>query len=302
MSNVLLIFIDGLGLGADDPARNPLAATGITLGSDVPLTLAQAGQSKQAAVIPTDACLGLPGLPQSATGQCTLLSGVNAAALLGQHLPAYPNPTLARLLAEHGMFTWCRDQGLSATFANGYSREYWRMVEQGKRRHSATTLAVLGAGGRFRDEQDFNQGSALYHDITGHALRLLGRDIPPLAPEEAGRRLARLAAENRFTLFEYFLTDVAGHRRQWDSALIFLEHLDVMIRTVLQESDLSQLAVICTSDHGNFEDFSVPGHTRNPVPTILYGPVARQLAPDIASLVDIAPAMQRVLKTPAVAK
>jgi 2,3-bisphosphoglycerate-independent phosphoglycerate mutase len=297
MPHVLMIFIDGIGLGTNDPARNPFAALDCTLGSDIPIYLPHNAQSKQAMIIPTDACLGITGLPQSATGQSALLSGVNAASLIGRHLPAYPNQALADLLSEHGIFRWCQTHGFSSTFSNGFRKEYWQAVESGKRRHSATTLSVLGAHGQFRDEQDFAEGLALYHDITGHTLRLMGRDIPLLTPEAAGQRLVRISQNFDFTLFEYFITDVVGHRQQWDSALMLLQDLEPFMQSILQSIDLEQTAVMITSDHGNFEDFSIKGHTYNPVPTILYGPLARSLAPKIHSILDIVPAIQTLLKT-----
>lgn len=216
MAHVLLLFIDGIGLGQNNPKHNPFAATQTTLGSGTPLYFPLNPSKNAAIVVPTDAGLGISGLPQSATGQSTILSGVNAAALLGHHLPAYPNKRLAQLLAEKGIFTWCREQGFSATFANGFRREYWDMVANGKWRHSATTLSVLGAQGYFRDEKDFEKGAAVYHDITGWSLRHSGKKVPSISVQEAGKRIAQIVKKNHFTLFEYFLTDMAGHRRQWD--------------------------------------------------------------------------------------
>lgn len=295
MPRVLFVFIDGIGLGPDVPETNPFAAYGPGWGLDRPLTRSGAGEHARAVVVPTDATLGVDGLPQSATGQCTLLTGVNAAALLGQHLSAYPNERLKACLAEQGIFSWCREQGFSATFANGYRREYWEMVSRGKLRHSATTLAVLGGQGRLRGEQDFIAGEAVYHDLTGRFLRLLGREVPLLSPREAGQRVAGLAERHDFTLFEFFLTDLVGHRRHWEHARQLLDSLDEFIRTLLEILNLSQTALLVASDHGNFEDLSVSSHTRNPVPTILYGPAARQQAEAIHSLTDIAPVMKKLL-------
>lgn len=296
MPRVLLIFIDGIGLGPDLPDTNPFAAYGPCWGLDRPLTQSGAGAHAAAVVVPTDATLGIDGLPQSATGQTSLLTGVNAAALLGQHLSAYPNARLKTCLAEQGIFAWCRAQGLSATFANSYRKEYWEMVERGKLRHSATTLAVLGSGGRLRNEDDFGTGEAVYHDLTGHFLRLLGREVPLISPREAGKRVARLAERHDFTLFEFFLTDLIGHRQDQKHARRLLEQLDTFIRTLLETLDLGKTALLVASDHGNFEDLSTPSHTRHPVPTILYGPAAQPQADAIHSLVDIMPAMKTILK------
>ncbi len=92
---VLFFFVDGLGLGADDPATNPVArartpAFERLLGGRR-LCGPERVQTDAATMVPADATLGMPGLPQSATGQTALLTGINAAAEIGRHLTAYPN-------------------------------------------------------------------------------------------------------------------------------------------------------------------------------------------------------------------
>ena len=92
-----LIFVDGVGVGRRDAAVNPLAR--------VPSLLSHFADGtgellpRDAAVARVDACLGIAGRPQSATGQATLFTGVNAAAHLGQHLHGFPNAKLRQLLA-----------------------------------------------------------------------------------------------------------------------------------------------------------------------------------------------------------
>ena len=51
-----------------------------------PLTLPFGGLVK-----PVDPKLGVKGIPQSATGQTSLLTGVNAQGVLGYHKSGYPN-------------------------------------------------------------------------------------------------------------------------------------------------------------------------------------------------------------------
>jgi hypothetical protein len=98
MTRVLLIFIDGLGLGADREC-NPLVViptpglrsylAGASLSAR-----SVGGQRGGAILLSLDACLGVEGLPQSATGQATLFTGVNAPAQLGYHLKGFPNKAL----------------------------------------------------------------------------------------------------------------------------------------------------------------------------------------------------------------
>ena len=81
-------------------------------------------RSRDAAVARVDACLGIAGRPQSATGQATLFTGVNAAAHLGQHLHGFPNAKLRQLLAAESVFCKVGAAGGRATFANAYPRPY----------------------------------------------------------------------------------------------------------------------------------------------------------------------------------
>ena len=82
MSRILLIFIDGVGIGRPDPARNPLADT-LLLSNFLPEDWQPTGDGGRPASLPAvvrqaplpaggrvravDASLGVVGLPQSAT-------------------------------------------------------------------------------------------------------------------------------------------------------------------------------------------------------------------------------------------
>ena len=50
---------------------------------------------------PIDAALGIEGLPQSATGQTALFTGVNAPQLVGMHISAFPTQDLRDTIAKH---------------------------------------------------------------------------------------------------------------------------------------------------------------------------------------------------------
>ena len=97
---ILFVFIDGFGL-APAAASNPLSAETMPALTALLGTEPLAGLSVDRPGLLArgiDARLGVEGLPQSATGQTSLFAGVNAAAALGSHLPAYPNRHLAGLL------------------------------------------------------------------------------------------------------------------------------------------------------------------------------------------------------------
>ena len=208
--NLLMIFIDGFGLGAADPAANPFLAAEMPfvrrLLNGQPLTLESVGAGivrPGLTIRPLDARCDVPGIPQSATGQTALFSGINAAKIAGRHIHGFPNRALREILNQHGIFKRLGEAGRKAVFANTFTAEYFRAVREGKgrgrARHSATTIAALAGKEPLRMLPDLLQGAAVYQDITNEALRERGYEIAPLAPEEAGRRLARLAAAYDFT-------------------------------------------------------------------------------------------------------
>ena len=87
---VLFMFLDGVGLGVDDPALNPLARAQMPnlqklLGGRKMLAASAPYEGPRASLRAIDANLGVSGLPQSATGQAVLLTGVNIPAELGSH-------------------------------------------------------------------------------------------------------------------------------------------------------------------------------------------------------------------------
>jgi bisphosphoglycerate-independent phosphoglycerate mutase (AlkP superfamily) len=107
--------------------------------------------------------------------------------------------------------------------------------------------------------------------------------------------LARIVSENRFTLYEYFITDKVGHAQDMEAAKAVLQNLARLIRGVLKQIDLSQTSVILTSDHGNIEDLSTRNHTLNQVPTIVWGANKDRIAGRIKNLADLTPVIVETL-------
>jgi len=295
-THILLLFFDGWGLGAEDAATNPFIAAPMPMLRDLldgamPTGANGSINAAHATLIPTDATLGVPGLPQSATGQTTLLTGVNAARAIGEHLGPYPNAALRQILARENLFQHLIAANRRVAFANAYPPFFFERLARGKARRSATSYAVHVAGVRYRDVDDLRAGRAVSAFVTNELWRKHGADVPLITARAAGQNLARIARTHDFTLFEYFLTDVAGHRA--DSALtaFVLAEVDELLRGVLDGSDLTDSLTILTSDHGNVEDASAKGHTRNPVPTLLIGAERAQIVAQIHSLTDLAPAI-----------
>jgi len=299
---VLLVFVDGVGVGRRDAAVNPMARVESLLSHFDDGT--GAALPANAAVGRIDACLGIPGRPQSATGQATIYTGVNAAAHLGQHLVGFPNKKLRQLLYGESIFRKVAAHGGRATFANAYPRPYLTLLDlpyegprapplqvhpRARRRlqPSASTCAAAALG-PLRTLEDAHAHQALTHDITGSAGRRHSFDVPRRSAASAAQVMLQLAAENDFVLFEHFLLDEAGHAQDLAVAAAVLGELDLFLRALvagLAPGDHLMLV----SDHGNCEDLSIRSHTQRPVPLVVFGPRADEVAQSARSLVDVAP-------------
>ncbi len=290
-----------MGLGADDPALNPFLVAPMktlrALFGGVPVLGNGNCVSAHAILVPTDALLGIPGIPQSGTGQTTIFTGVNAAAAIGMHYGPYPNAELREILSHNNLFQQLRALGLRVEFGNAYPPFFFERLGRNKARRTATMQAALAAGVRLRDIHDLREGKAvsglsMTNQFWRERLRPSsagGVPVPLITPREAGRNLMRLAQENDFTAFEYALPDMAGHKNDHQWILEVLAEFDEFLAGLLDELDPRETLLVVTSDHGNIEDWSRKGHTLNPVPTILVGARRQELAPRLHSLVDITP-------------
>ncbi|HEY9402481.1 MAG TPA: hypothetical protein VIQ24_07285 [Pyrinomonadaceae bacterium] len=293
MRRTLLIFVDGLGIGTRGE-HNPLdrlghaAATPLAIFTDEEPQLPHDGRLAR-----TDACLGVEGRPQSASGQTTILTGINAPARLGYHKQGFPNADMREIIREHSIFLQLRRAKIEPnTFANAYTPHFFQTRP---RWVSATTVAVEAAGMPFRQLEDLQRGEAVYQDFTNELVIEAGFDVPLRTPAEAAEALAALVAAHRFTLYEYFITDRVGHAQDMEAALGVITNLAAFVRAVLERVDLSETTVVLTSDHGNLEDLSIRNHTRNFVPTLAWGARRAEVQSRVRTLADITPAIIETL-------
>ena len=108
--SVILFFIDGLGIG-ERSAANPLA----NIENIEPLAVFEneyENKIHDGIVIPTDASLGIEGRPQSASGQTTILTGINAPKLLGKHKQGFPNEKLREIIGQHSIFLQLKNRNI----------------------------------------------------------------------------------------------------------------------------------------------------------------------------------------------
>jgi 2,3-bisphosphoglycerate-independent phosphoglycerate mutase len=292
MSRALLIFIDGLGIGTRG-VHNPLARLGDEAS---PLAVFEDEEPQlpfNGVLARTDACLGVEGRPQSASGQTTIITGTNAPAALGYHKQGFPNEALREIINAHSIFLQLKRARVEGvTFANAYTP---RFFNSRPRWVSATTTAVEAAGLPFRTLEDLRAGRAVYQDFTNQMLIEAGFDVQPRTPEEAAEVLASIVAENRFTLYEYFLTDRAGHTQDEQAALSILSNLARFVRAVVARVDHAETTVLLTSDHGNVEDLSIRNHTRNFVPTLAFGEHRVRVQQKVRDLSHVTPAILHIL-------
>jgi 2,3-bisphosphoglycerate-independent phosphoglycerate mutase len=331
LTRVLLLFVDGVGLGDDDAACNPFVTArlphlGALLDGRRITRDAAPFHAADASLVAVDATLGHDGIPQSGTGQAALFTGANAVTMHGRHFGPWVPARLQRLVRDESVLASAQAAGCSIAFANAYPEEVLQLVAAGeraaglppvvgsgsgdtrpggsaagRRRRTPTflragpPLAALGAGVLTRHTAALERGEAVASEITNDGWRTtLGRTtVPVIAAAQAGRNLAAIAAAHRLTLFAHYATDYAGHRRDMGGAIQSLERLDAFIGGIMTMLPDDALLLL-VSDHGNIEDVRT-GHTRNPALGIVAGKGHALLSRRLESLMDVTPTILDVL-------
>jgi len=305
MTSVLLLFLDGVGLGPRDPRANPFCTARMpelaSLLDGAELTSELAPFSNHICTfVKTDATLGIEGRPQSATGQASLLTGVNIPREIGEHYGPKPNQAIRDLIHHHSVLARLRHAGRRTALLNAYPPRYFEGIRSGLRLLSVIPFAFHDADLAIPDETDLRAGRALSADFTGAGWRQrLGYlDTPVLTPRQAGQLLAGLAQAQDFSVFDGWLTDYAGHGGDMEAAVAVLEVLDTVIGELRVAGERTGLLTVLTSDHGNLEDLRARGHSTNPVPTLLLGPrvLRERLARYMGDLTGLAPGIADILE------
>ena len=229
-----------------------------------------------------DARLGVDGLPQSGTGQTTILTGVNAAAAMGRHYGPWVSPSLKPIL-EQNVLKRVSDVGGTVRLANYYPPQYLAALESGKTRLNAIATAALSAG-------------ATLEGRDGLGIAPMLRDPSGSANLEQVSAWARdfVTDDATVTIFDQWWSDSVGHEMNLSEGQAFAARLEVFCAAVLEAKSTDTLFLV-TSDHGNFEDLSVKTHTFSPVPLAAVGVGALEFA-GVTDLTGIAPALARALK------
>jgi hypothetical protein len=304
MAGVLFLFVDGVGLGSHDAEVNPFTIADMptlrTLLGGKPLTSSAAPFTGDlATLLAVDASMGVPGTPQSASGQASLLTGINVPREIGGHYGPKPNPEIARIIEGGNLFQEVVKHKGRAALLNAYPPQYFQSIDSGRRLYSAIPLAARVAGLELMTADDLQAGEAFSVDFTGKGWAAQP-EFPP-APvyqaRQAGIHLAQVSTHYDLTWFDYWISDYAGHKREMDSAVELLETFDEVLAGLVEEWQTRQDLFVLTSDHGNLEDLSKRGHTENLVPALLIGPpeLRQKFAEGLNDLTDFAPAVLRTI-------
>ena len=276
---IIFLFIDGVGVrdaAADNPVNREVCPT---------LCRLIERHSK-----PIDACLGVDGLPQSATGQATMFTGVNCAKAMGRHCEGFPGPSLRQIIENDNLFLQLKKRGKKVKFADAYLVDTPDELES-RRYKSVTTVMALTTPEVVTTAGDLVEDRALMQDLTRETIQDRYPDIRIIPPQRAAEHLFAIARDHDFTLYEFFQTDVSGHSMDYSRACAVLRTYDRFLSSLVRLVEAAGITLVMTADHGNIESMDDRGHTRNPVPFVVLGPKERKLRESVGSLVDVTPAV-----------
>lgn len=295
--SVLFVFIDGVGVGqASD--ENPLFSDKLRSFSTFTKSKGLSNLCKEILennilYKAIDANLDVEGLQQSGTGQTSLFTGINASRVIGKHFGPYPHSKIKTYLKKESLFHRAIEAGKKPHFINAYPDIFFDKSEK-KDRWSCTTLMTKSAGIPLNREEDVINEKAVTAEIIQSAWRdMLKLDVPQIEPEEASIRIIKALEVFDLVLYEYYLTDKAGHEQSFEMANRVLSILDRFLIGIIEHLNPNDTLVI-TSDHGNIEDLSVKTHTRNPVPLMVMGNTKPFF--EAKTILDVTPAILNVLK------
>jgi 2,3-bisphosphoglycerate-independent phosphoglycerate mutase len=291
LHSTILIFLDGVGIGDADPNSNPFFKyefkTFSQLFGSTPHLKNQKVSNNNRFIFPSDAIMGVPGLPLSGTGQTSIFCGVNASRILGNHFGPFPHSTLLPIIRVQNIFQGFKDKKMKVAFANAYPKVFFDYINSGKKRLSVTSLSCQLSDVPLRTAKELRNGEALSAEIDNDGwVKKLNYNLPIIKPETAAKRLIKLAGQHHFTLFEHFLTDHLGHGRNKETLEDRLSVLDRFLYYMFENLPEDFTLLVC-SDHGNLENISIKTHTLNPALTISAGKHAEKLKNRITNLTHI---------------
>lgn len=278
--SIIYFFIDGIGIGENNPLKNPFSRYANSILNICSGQLYQSNSIfKDTKIYPIDPSMGIPGLPQSATNQTSIWTGVNAAKILGYHVTGFPGPKLKTIIYDHSIIKKFKENGYNASLVNAYTPKFLKKLEKLPRLASASTHVQKASGQELFVVDHILEKKAIYMDITHHIMHEyypeLKERFPVADPKEKGKDLVEISKNYELIIFEYFLSDKAGHSQSFEAAKFIIEKLEKFIEGICTSLDLDDTLIVI-SDHGNLEDLSVKTHTNHLVPLIVYGKLKKE--------------------------
>ena len=299
---ILFVFLDGVGLG-DDDASNPFTHAALPgfrrmLDGRLPLLRNTPYHGTRASLVALDATLGVPGKPQSGTGQATLLTGRNAAQLHGRHFGPWVPAAIRPMLRDENILSRAKRAGLDVAFANAYPRQLLEPVTTGRASQflrAGPPIAAMGADVFNRHAEELLRGDAVASEILNEGWReQLGHtELPVISATVAAANLVTITARHHLTFFAHYATDTIGHSGDLQQAIAALERVDEFMGA-LHDALPEETLMVVASDHGNIEDIR-GDHTRNPSLGIVRGSGHATIARRMSSLLDVTPVLLDVL-------
>ncbi len=301
---MIFIFLDGVGIGKKSE-HNPFYVSNTEY---LPFFEQDNVLHDGTPIKPIDARMGVDGIPQSATGQTTIYTGTNIPKLLNSHIGSFPNKHMRALIKKSNIFKQLREKGLSTMFLNTYPRHsnlfYKTNVDidgnfifskdfpsKYKKKISVTSCLLITNKIKPFDISDLLDKNSIYQDYSNKSLIKLGIKCLEYSPETAAEIMYNSSKKYDFLLYEYFQTDIYGHRKTIDECNILVKNLNRLIKKLISLLEKKQDTLLITSDHGNLEELSNKKHTLNPVPLITWGYKDKYLRDKINNLADITPAI-----------
>lgn len=208
-----------------------------------------------------DAALGVPGLPQSGTGQSCWLTGRDAVRHMGEHFGPVPGPTLQALLREHALPVRLARAGGRAALLNVYAPGY--LAPGGRRNRLGCFPYAFQAAGFAPAQATLRASLGL-----GYAAPWPAQDSEDDLRRQ-GQVIAAAAREYDLLVADLWLSDLLGHQGREPvppdalrAGRAYLRRLDALLLGLLDGG----VRVFLSSDHGNLEDLRVKTHTRARVP------------------------------------
>lgn len=310
-SRFIFIFLDGVGIGKTVDSNPFVAAKSDFLPfADTWCTLPDKTPVKA-----IDACLGVGGIPMSATGQTSLFTGINVARILNCHKDSYPDNLMRRIIKKNNIFSRIKANHCKVRFLNAYpecahffTADYVRIQDSGQilfsdqfPRNMISTISVTSCMMLSSHMTPFGTGDisaerSLYHDFSNLSLRERGIDLPEFSPEKAAEIIFDTSRHYDFILYEFFRTDLYGHGYPIADCILLIRELNRLVKHLISLLNKENDTLLITSDHGNLEDFTNRLHTTNPVPLISWGFKGDELRERINSIADVTPVILEFFK------